>query len=489
MNGVEQTLNDGIEAFFKMLFSFLFRCFKGVKQLNKIPKILGFLCTFLIPWATIRYKPVLNNFMDGLEMPIWFRWIIYILLYAMPLWYLAMLQLWEDRKQNIYIGYFKEMGFHGKDGKHPYFLKKHDEDGKTIYDFKSNIPLSEWRKVEERIETVFDCTIVGLENTTSKRLVKMETVKSDRRIPKMVRWEDSFLSEEEAAIRIGQGAIQQIEFNLDDTPHAIIAGETGSGKSVILRLCLWEAICKGYKIYMMDFKGGVEFGKRYEQFGEVMTSKTRVLEVLEDICNEMEKRLELFRDLEIKKLSEYNKRTGQNLCRIALFCDEIAEMLDKRGMAKEEKNLCEQIEAKLSSIARLGRAPGINLFLGMQRPDSNVLTGQIKNNIPVRVSGRFADKAASEIVLGNTEAVKIPNIKGRFLIKLGNEMTEFQAYLFDDDTMLRDDIDVKPGSLLIHQNNRLKNEYYDRPDPSPGKVETQKDERREEKTLDLDLDY
>ena len=79
-------------------------------------------------------------------------------------------------------------------------------------------------------------------------------------------------------------------------------------------------------------------------------------------------------------------------------------------MAKEEKQIYEQIEGKLSTLARLSRATGINLFMGVQRPDANVLTGQIKNNIPVRISGRFADKTASEIVLGNTDAVNLPDI-------------------------------------------------------------------------------
>ena len=489
MNELEQTLNNGIEAFFKMLFSFLFRCIKGVKQLNKIPKILGFLFTFLIPWGAIRYKPMLSSFMDGLEMPIWFRWIIYILLYAMPLWYLAMLQLLEDRKQNIYIGYFKEMGFHGKDGKYPYFIKKHDEDGKTIYGFKSNIPLSEWQKAEERIETVFDCTIVALENTTSKRLVKMETVKSDRRIPKLILWDDKYLIQEEGTIAIGQGAIKQVKFNLNSNPHVLVAGETGSGKSVILHTIWWQVVLKQCQSYMFDFKGGVEFSKQYEQYGEVVTERKRALEILTMLCEENDRRMKLFRDLEVKNLTEYNEKYNKNLIRIVVVSDEVAEMLDETGVSKEEKPLFEAIRGRLSTLARLARASGINLILGTQRPDSKIITGQIKTNITLRVSGRFADKPTSEIVLGSSDAVRIPNIKGRFLIKDGLEMTEFQAYLFKD-SMLRDDVPIPEGALLLNSDsNQLQNSYYDRPDPSPGKVDIKKDKGGEGKKLDLDLDY
>ena len=100
-------------------------------------------------------------------------------------------------------------------------------------------------------------------------------------------------------------------------------------------------------------------------------------------------------------------------------------------------------------MARLSRATGINLFLGVQRPDANVLTGQIKNNIPVRMCGRFADKAASEIVLNTTAATALPDIKGRFLYLMGNELLEFQAYYFDDETMLHPVEGRTKGEMLI----------------------------------------
>ena len=201
---------------------------------------------------------------------------------------------------------------------------------------------------------------------------------------------------------------------------------------------------------MIDFKGGVEFGKQYEHYGEVITERERALAVLDMLVEENTRRLKLFRDLEVKNLSEYNKKTHQNLCRIGVFSDEIAEMLDKKGVSKENKQIYEQLEAKLSTLARLSRATGINLFLGVQRPDATVLTGQIKNNVPVRISGRFADKAASEIVLGNTDAVDLPDINGRFLYKVGNETIEFQSFYFDDETMLRD-VDIEVGNMLIDE--------------------------------------
>ena len=173
---------------------------------------------------------------------------------------------------------------------------------------------------------------------------------------------------------------------------------------------------------MIDFKGGVEFGKQYKQFGEVIIKRERAVEVLELLVRENEARLELFNDMDVKNIQEYNRSSSEKLCRIGVFCDEIAEMLDKKGVSKNDRIIYEKLEAHLSTLARLSRATGINLFLGTQRPDANIITGQIKTNIPLRVSGRFADKAASEIVLGATDATDLSDIKGRFMFKQGAEI-------------------------------------------------------------------
>jgi S-DNA-T family DNA segregation ATPase FtsK/SpoIIIE len=114
--------------------------------------------------------------------------------------------------------------------------------------------------------------------------------------------------------------LDTISFDLNKTPHVLAAGETGSGKSVILRCMLWQMIYKGCRIYMIDFKGGVEFGKANVQYGEVIMERERALVVLQQLVAENEKRLKLFRDLEVKNLKEYNDKTGSNLCRIGVFC-------------------------------------------------------------------------------------------------------------------------------------------------------------------------
>lgn len=416
----------------------------GIKKLRKRKALAGMAFCILCSVAAYRYR----HLFSGLPMPDYVQGLLYRFCLILPMLYLIVLGKSVDKNQDRFRQVFQEIAFKARDGKYPYYCGK-SKDGKKInYIFKANIPLEEWKHNKTRLETALNCNILCFSNGENKKIVKLTTVPNECRIPEMLYWSDEWLSAKSGSISVGQGALQEVCFNLNRTPHVLIAGETGSGKSVILRTCLYQMIHQGCRVFMIDFKGGVEFGKKYEQYGEVITERKRALEVLSMLTEENQQRLTLFRELEVKNLDEYNKKTGQKLCRIGVFSDEIAEMLDKKGIAKEDKLLFEQLEGKLATLARLSRATGINLFLGVQRPDANILPGQIKNNIPVRISGRFADKAASEIVLGNTDATELPDIKGRFLYKVGNETIEFQSYYFDDDTMLKA-VTAEIGDMLL----------------------------------------
>ena len=111
----------------------------------------------------------------------------------------------------------------------------------------------------------------------------------------------------------------------------------------------------------------------------------------------------------------------------------MAEVLDRTGADSEQKKLLGQIENRLATIARLGRAFGIHLIIATQRPDANIIPGQIKNNMDFRVCGR-ADSVLSQIILDNTSAAdQIPkDARGRFITGDG---PVFQGYLFDEEQL------------------------------------------------------
>ncbi|MBP0980983.1 MAG: DUF87 domain-containing protein [Oscillospiraceae bacterium] len=449
-NNKADPLEEAFSSLLRAIGGVFTDAFLGMKSLSKRrSRIEILILTVAFSAAVFVLKEHIFR-LFGQDIPLPVRYVVFALLLLTPLFYLAALGANQKRIARRYYKIFADIGFRQKDKQFPFLMHSSTENILTTYIFKSTIPLSEWKKAQDRLETGFNCSIQKIEEGANKRLVKLVTVPSECKIPEKIPWSDAYISQEDGEIMLGENYLQKVSFNLNRTPHVICAGETNSGKSVILRCMLWQMIKKGSRVFMIDFKGGVEFGKAYERYGEVVTDRERALQLLLMLVEENAARLKLFRELEVKNLKEYNSRHEVKLCRIGVFIDEIAEMLDKTGASKADKVIFEQIEGALSTLARLSRATGINLFLGAQRPDAKVLTGQIKNNIPVRLCGRFADSPPSEIVLNSTVACDLPDIKGRFIYKMGNEFTIFQSYLFEDEKHLKA---VKPvrGGMLIDE--------------------------------------
>ena len=139
---------------------------------------------------------------------------------------------------------------------------------------------------------------------------------------------------------------------------------------------------------------------------------------------ETHSKLDLFRATNVENLKDYNVATGNNLQRTIIFIDELAELLKTR-----DKQISNKLTDSLESLLRLSRATGIHVIMGAQRPDSTVISGQIKNNAPFRVCGKFVDGEPSRIMLNSSIANTLPNIKGRFYVK-GVSLEEVQCFYF-----------------------------------------------------------
>ena len=346
---------------------------------------------------------------------------------------------------------FATIKFCSKNGSYPVLKNKQEDNKKIIYTFYSNgISLYEWRSRKWELENVLDCNIENIENPReSKQVVLLTVVPTKMGFESKICWEDDFIDEKDFKLCIGKGLLNYVYIDLNTNAHALIAGTTGSGKSVILKCMIWQCIKKGAQLFMIDFKGGVEFGNKYEQFGEVVTERQQALELLRNLTREMNARLAKFRENGVLKIVEYNELHPDNpLCRIVIACDEVSEMLDKTGVSKSEQAIFNEIIKEMNSLARLGRAAGINMLLATQRPDANVIPGQIKNNLTLRICGRMVDEHASIMVVGNTAAHRLPDIKGRFVYTVGADIYEFQAFLFEDSLIKGN---YQTGSMLIEQ--------------------------------------
>ena len=301
----------------------------------------------------------------------------------------------------------------------------------SIWEFTSQgIPLKVWKDKQAAIETALDITIVKMKNGSGKSRVLIHAVPAVSDLPDMIKWKDKYLSTQSFILNLGESFTGPVTVDLVRVPHILLGGATGSGKSVLLKLLLMQANKKGANVCIADFKGGVDFPPVWHNECRMCFDEQSTLELLTELTEELEHRKLLLKASGQPNIDYYNAATGENLKRYIFACDEVAEMLDKIGLTKEQKETANKIESKLSMIARQGRAFGIHLMLATQRPDSNILHGQIKNNITYRICGR-ADNVLSQIILDNTSAAEqIPeDSQGRFIL---NDGTVFQAYWFDD---------------------------------------------------------
>lgn len=301
----------------------------------------------------------------------------------------------------------------------------------TIWEFTSQgIPLKVWKDKKEAIETALDITIVKIKNGSGKSRVFIHAVPAVSDLPDMIKWKDQFLSQQSFILNLGESFTGPDTVDLARVPHILLGGSTGSGKSVLLKLLLMQANKKGANVCIADFKGGVDFPPVWHKECRMCFEEQSTLELLTELTEELERRKALLKASGLPNIDHHNAATGDNLKRYIFACDELAEMLDKTGLTKDQKEIVAKIVSRLSIIARQGRAFGIHLILATQRPDSTILNGQIKNNINCRICGR-ADNVLSMIILDNTDAAdQIPeDAQGRFLLHDG---TIFQAYWFDD---------------------------------------------------------
>ena len=291
----------------------------------------------------------------------------------------------------------------------------------------SRIPVVTELKAEDKYDVIF----VVLRYTQFDAI--LDTVSAGDDLPEVLKWKDSYLSPKSFVLVLGESYTGPVTVNLAHIPHILLGGSTGSGKSVLLKLLLMQALHKGAEVYITDFKGGVDFPKVWHEKCRMCFTEENLRYTLDQLVAVLEYRKNAFKALGCPNIDAYNETTEQPLPRLIFACDEVAEMLDKTGADNERKKLLAQIESRLSTIARQGRAFGIHLILATQRPDATIIPGQIRNNMDFRVCGR-ADSVLSQIILDNTSAAEqIPkDARGRFITGDG---TVFQGYLFDEEQL------------------------------------------------------
>ena len=386
----------------------------------------------MICFRKLKYYDYIINHTDymiqGIMLIAIYIFAMFILIYLIG----APLSAWRINRQ------LKRIGLCNSIGDAPYLMhrEKNKTNGTYSLRFLSlGIPLSKFSDGRDAIEAALNFTIVCIKQGLTRNEVVITGAYFKNSIGKTIIWSDEYICERDFELTCGRSLLGPYEIDLNNQPHMLLGGETGSGKTVLLKCLLWQAIQKDADVYICDFKGGVDFTGIWEEKATlILDSRKELLFQLELITHELLARKVKFRQMGANSIVEYNKSNPPKK-RIIFACDEVAEILDKKGLEKDEKELANKIEGHLSMIARQGRAFGISLILATQRPDMQILTGQIKNNISCRIAGR-CDNILSQIILDNTDAADIIPSTERGLF-LTNDGLVIRGYNFDDTALIQ----------------------------------------------------
>jgi S-DNA-T family DNA segregation ATPase FtsK/SpoIIIE len=191
---------------------------------------------------------------------------------------------------------------------------------------------------------------------------------------------------------------------LDKMPHVLVAGATGSGKSVCLNAMIVSLLYQNgpdqLKLIMVDPKR-VELNV-YEGIPHLLippiTETDDTVNALKWTVREMERRLEKISKFGARNIDSYNKRAEEKMPKIVVIIDELADVMQASG---------NEMESAIVRIAQMARATGIHLVLATQRPSVDVITGLIKANVPSRIAFSVASQTDSRTILDVSGAEKL----------------------------------------------------------------------------------
>ena len=231
-------------------------------------------------------------------------------------------------------------------------------------------------------------------------------------------------------ICIGKDISGNIEvIDLSKTPHLLVAGTTGSGKSVfintLLASILYKFSPKELRLILIDPKM-LELSV-YNDIAHlltpVVTEPKKAIIALKWVCKEMERRYSLMNEENTRSLEGYNQKSIEKLPYIVVFIDEMADLMMTAG---------KEVEHYVQRLAQMARACGIHLVMATQRPSVDIITGSIKANFPSRISFQVASKYDSRTVLGEIGAEQLLGNGDMLMTKNGGNIIRYQSAFISD---------------------------------------------------------
>lgn len=307
--------------------------------------------------------------------------------------------------------------------------------GMILHFWGAGIPLSVWEDKRAALESALNIFVLKIRHGKDRRHVDVYAVAATHDLPDMIPWNDAYLINDDFTLMLGESLTGAMTVQLAVVPHMLIGGSTGSGKTVLIKLLARQCIKKGASVYIIDPKK-VDFSSfanmencHLLNSGDLGEVEKLLLELLNECKSRQD---ECARHHGITDIQMYNAYVRDTYRRIIIVIDELAEILDKKRFPKAQHTRIDNIIGYLSTIACTGRAFGVHLILGTQRPDATVVPGQIKDNISFKCCGR-AENILSQIILDDARASELipADAQGLFVCN-DPDKTVFRAYYWDN---------------------------------------------------------
>ncbi len=216
--------------------------------------------------------------------------------------------------------------------------------------------------------------------------------------------------------------------DLAKMPHLLVAGATGTGKSVFLNSLILSILATrssdDVRLAFIDMKQ-IElsgYSVTTHAIGKVASTVETSLTLLERLVTEMEKRYDALAPFKARNIVEYNA-AGQHMPYIVVVIDELADLMEQ---AKKP------VEAAILRIAQKSRAVGIHLVVATQRPSVNIITGVIKANIPTKLALTVASQTDSKVIIDQAGAEKLVSNGDALLYAPGSPVIRVQTPYVSD---------------------------------------------------------
>lgn len=200
-------------------------------------------------------------------------------------------------------------------------------------------------------------------------------------------------------------ASKPIIIDISRMPHCLVAGTTGSGKSILINAFITSLLFRNspdeLKLILIDPKRVelTNFNGIPHLLTPVITEPEKILSSLKWAMAEMDRRYKLFQQVGVRNIQGYNEMSGfQALPYIVIFVDELADLMMFAPV---------EVEDAITRIAQLARATGIHLVIATQRPSVDVITGLIKANIPCRIAFNVSSMVDSRVIIDQPGAEKL----------------------------------------------------------------------------------